>query len=358
MSELSDADKARADKVLSAVTHEFFERSIETNPTDAVEWLLRRCAAVTFAQGETIDIKAREIAEACVAQAREIAGDMLSVVSAEAGSSVQAGVSERGSCVNDERETINVRNELQQCREEISRLSLALTERDQQRDDVDDFDEGALLIVLDEHGIGRKDISLNARVCVLHARLTHQRRELTEAREAQRTLAHQLEKRASGRDEYSRSLEARAETAETALKTVELARDRAREARDTLRRGVQALEKELRHAVLMFYGAGWSQIETWANRLAVIATDQKPNEHDTSSQAGDTISASEAVYAILGGLTSSDTERTFSAHHMATEGAEIAERFCRVHGLEEPRHGWDKRIVRGWLSNPGYERTQ
>ena len=36
------------------------------------------------------------------------------------------------------------------------------------------FDEGALRIVLDQHNIGRLDISLNARVCVLQAVLTRQ----------------------------------------------------------------------------------------------------------------------------------------------------------------------------------------
>lgn len=66
-------------------------------------------------------------------------------------------------------------------------------------------------------------------------------------------------------------------------------------------------------------------------------------------QALPPMTASEAAFAIFGALTSSDTVRTFSSRHLATEGADVAERFMRVHGLAEPRQGWEALIVRGWM---------
>jgi hypothetical protein len=58
------------------------------------------------------------------------------------------------------------------CADELAKALAALPSSAPPEPQTEAFDEGALRIVLDQHKVGRVDISLNARVCVLHSVLT------------------------------------------------------------------------------------------------------------------------------------------------------------------------------------------
>lgn len=58
------------------------------------------------------------------------------------------------------------------------------------------------------------------------------------------------------------------------------------------------------------------------------------------------LSGSEAVYGFLAWLMCRDTSVTFSAVHNATEAAKLAEEFCEVNSLPDPRENWTKYLTR------------
>jgi len=56
------------------------------------------------------------------------------------------------------------------------------------------------------------------------------------------------------------------------------------------------------------------------------------------------LSASEALYAFAGWLTTRGTPVTLSGHHDAGVAANLVHKFCQSQELEEPRDGWDSLI--------------
>jgi hypothetical protein len=54
----------------------------------------------------------------------------------------------------------------------------------------------------------------------------------------------------------------------------------------------------------------------------------------------DEMSASEAVYSVLGWLTTRKQAITFSSANNAAQAAELAEQFCAAWGLKEPSRHW------------------
>jgi len=52
------------------------------------------------------------------------------------------------------------------------------------------------------------------------------------------------------------------------------------------------------------------------------------------------LTGSEAVYGLLGWLTSRDKPVTFSAKHNAAIAADLASLFCETNKLSEPRENW------------------
>lgn len=58
----------------------------------------------------------------------------------------------------------------------------------------------------------------------------------------------------------------------------------------------------------------------------------------------DELSGSEAVYGLLGYLTSRIEPVTFSGKHDASPAANLADQFCEVNSLAEPRESWNKRL--------------
>ena len=59
----------------------------------------------------------------------------------------------------------------------------------------------------------------------------------------------------------------------------------------------------------------------------------------------DKLTASEAVYGLLGWLTTLSEPITFSATHEAGPAADIAKQFCEVNGLTQPRAGWELNLI-------------
>lgn len=57
------------------------------------------------------------------------------------------------------------------------------------------------------------------------------------------------------------------------------------------------------------------------------------------------LSPSEAVYGLMGWLTSRDEAVTMSAHHEASTAAQLADEFCKANGLGDPRIGWEKHLT-------------
>jgi hypothetical protein len=58
----------------------------------------------------------------------------------------------------------------------------------------------------------------------------------------------------------------------------------------------------------------------------------------------DELSGSEAVYGLLGWLTSRSESVTFSDKDDASPAANLADQFCKVNNLTEPREGWGKKL--------------
>lgn len=83
-----------------------------------------------------------------------------------------------------ERDKAEARQAATELLEAVDVARAHIRELERERDATDAFDEGALLIVLDDHKVGRGDISLNARVCALHSRLAELEREVARLKEA------------------------------------------------------------------------------------------------------------------------------------------------------------------------------
>ena len=59
----------------------------------------------------------------------------------------------------------------------------------------------------------------------------------------------------------------------------------------------------------------------------------------------DILSASEAIYGLLGWLTSRDKTVTFSAKHNASIAAELADEFCTANNLTFPRDDFHTNLI-------------
>ncbi len=59
----------------------------------------------------------------------------------------------------------------------------------------------------------------------------------------------------------------------------------------------------------------------------------------------DLLSASEAVYGLLGWLTCRDEPVTFSAKHNACIAADLAAKFCKANNLSEPKGDWSTHLI-------------
>lgn len=57
------------------------------------------------------------------------------------------------------------------------------------------------------------------------------------------------------------------------------------------------------------------------------------------------LSPAEAVYGLLGWLTSREQPVTFSVRHGATEAGNAAAEFCEANGLGDPRLGWERNLT-------------
>lgn len=68
------------------------------------------------------------------------------------------------------------------------------------------------------------------------------------------------------------------------------------------------------------------------------------NEEDTVTDNNDKLSAAEAVFGIMGYLTSQPRAFVFSENHCATHGAEIAGAFCEANGLASPRSDFGQHL--------------
>lgn len=64
---------------------------------------------------------------------------------------------------------------------------------------------------------------------------------------------------------------------------------------------------------------------------------------DAAAPVGE-MSASEALYAFAGWLTTRQERTVMSARDWATPVADRVAEFCKHHGLAEPREGWAERI--------------
>ena len=79
-------------------------------------------------------------------------------------------------------------------------------------------------------------------------------------------------------------------------------------------------------------------------------SDGTPGDFDetgevSKSTLSDLLSASEAVYGLLAWLTCRDTPVTFSATHDAAIAAELANEFCKVNCLPDPRADYHTRLI-------------
>lgn len=70
----------------------------------------------------------------------------------------------------------------------------------------------------------------------------------------------------------------------------------------------------------------------------------KMNDEQVTNTAVE-MQASEALYALMGYLTTRDEPITFGAKHDAAIGAEIVDAFCKQNCLREPSGDWAERIV-------------
>lgn len=60
----------------------------------------------------------------------------------------------------------------------------------------------------------------------------------------------------------------------------------------------------------------------------------------------DKLSPSEAVYGMMGWLTSrNEVTKAMSSRHNATQAATLADEFCKVNNLSDPRDGWHKALI-------------
>jgi hypothetical protein len=57
------------------------------------------------------------------------------------------------------------------------------------------------------------------------------------------------------------------------------------------------------------------------------------------------LSASEAVYGVLGWLTSLSDPVTLGAHYDASVAADAAKAFCDANELDEPRESWHCNLI-------------
>ena len=66
------------------------------------------------------------------------------------------------------------------------------------------------------------------------------------------------------------------------------------------------------------------------------------------------VTASEALYLFMGWLTCRDEPVTFSKVHDTAIAAELVDCFCKTHGIEDPRHGFQYLIRRAdyWMDQP------
>lgn len=77
----------------------------------------------------------------------------------------------------------------------------------------------------------------------------------------------------------------------------------------------------------------------------------RPNEHEHAvatsmvTVAPYGLSAAEAVYGLLGWLTSRENAATFSSRHNACEAADVAKAFCEANGLGDCRPGWERKLI-------------
>lgn len=80
------------------------------------------------------------------------------------------------------------------------------------------------------------------------------------------------------------------------------------------------------------------------DRSRVVYTHPSPTEQE--SRVPEELSASEAVFGLMGWLTSrEEVTPHLSGSHEATVGADIAAQFIESNGLSEPREGWYKKLV-------------
>ena len=59
----------------------------------------------------------------------------------------------------------------------------------------------------------------------------------------------------------------------------------------------------------------------------------------------DELTASEALYAFAGWLTSRKEVTMLSAHHDAAAAAELVTTFCEHNRLQDPREGWQDKVI-------------
>lgn len=96
-----------------------------------------------------------------------------------------------------------------------------------------------------------------------------------------------------------------------------------------------------------------AQIEKLANFI-MAEIDGEPSEDEGAvdcairimkCQNKDKLTGSEAVYGLLGWLTSREGPVTFSGEHDAAIAAELADQFCKTNNLAEPRENWGKNLI-------------
>lgn len=59
----------------------------------------------------------------------------------------------------------------------------------------------------------------------------------------------------------------------------------------------------------------------------------------------DELTASEAVYGLLGWLTTRDEVIELGSSKLASPAADAAAQLCKENGLDDPRDGWENNLI-------------